>query len=169
MYLDIDNIADFVDFHVGRQWDCSMLSEWTREHVSGTATITFWVSHFVDILSYRWMPNGKVNRLELIKLKENGKNGLFSLQFQCESSVNDMKQIGFCALISMRFRIFVYCQPRVLVGILNTQKLNKLLPKFPLKSIEISTNFITLSTIAVYWSIIHCTNLLRFSEIGKFF
>lgn len=52
IYLDIDDISDFVDFHVSRKWDCSMLLEWTREHVSGTATITFWVCHFADVLSY---------------------------------------------------------------------------------------------------------------------
>lgn len=52
IYLNVDNVADFVHFHVCWKWNNSMLSEWTREHVSGSAAITFWVCHFGVVLSW---------------------------------------------------------------------------------------------------------------------
>lgn len=46
-HLDIDDISDFVHFHVRREWNNTVLLVWTREHVPCTTTITFWVCHFV--------------------------------------------------------------------------------------------------------------------------
>lgn len=44
-YLNIDVISDSVDTHVSRQWNGSMVAEFAREHVSGSATITVCSSH----------------------------------------------------------------------------------------------------------------------------
>ncbi|KNC27024.1 hypothetical protein FF38_02354 [Lucilia cuprina] len=47
MTLDVNNISNFEDTHVGGQGDDTMLAEGAREHVSGAATITLGISHFV--------------------------------------------------------------------------------------------------------------------------
>lgn len=44
-YLNINIVSDLVDTHVCGQWNCSMVSELTREHVARSAAVTVRSSH----------------------------------------------------------------------------------------------------------------------------
>lgn len=45
--FDVDDVAAFVDLHVGRQRDAAILLEFAREQVARTATVTFGICHYL--------------------------------------------------------------------------------------------------------------------------
>ena len=45
VYLDVNNVANLVDLHVGGKWDKTLLAEVTREHVARSAPVTLGVRH----------------------------------------------------------------------------------------------------------------------------
>lgn len=71
-HLDIDDISDFVHFHVRRKWDNTVLFVWTREHVPCTTTITLWVCHF------EWFVVSAIKKINEKLFELNGQEIIFS-------------------------------------------------------------------------------------------
>ena len=69
-YLDVDNVATLVDFHVSGERDDTILSEWSSEQVSGTTSVTIGVDH---LASMNTILNSNV------KQKNNNKSNMFWL------------------------------------------------------------------------------------------
>lgn len=45
--LDVDNVTNFVDLQIGRQWNSTMSSEVTLEHVTSTRSVTVPISNML--------------------------------------------------------------------------------------------------------------------------
>lgn len=56
-YLNVYNIASLVDFHVSREWDDTICTEFTSEQVSGTASVTLCIGHC-------YMLNSNLSKIE---------------------------------------------------------------------------------------------------------